>query len=92
MLCTSVRISNRSQITNQTCTLGILVTQEQVQRAQCQYITDPCRSYPLSTRKVPLLDKGSTLTFLVPDMVASMDHSMDHLTLGPGFNVCTLST
>jgi hypothetical protein len=47
---------------------------------------------PVKYWKNFLLDKGSALTFLVPDMVASMVHAMDHLTGGPGFNVGTLTT
>ena len=47
---------------------------------------------PVKYQKSSLLDKGSALTFLVPDMVASMVHAMDHLTRGPGFNVDTLTT
>jgi hypothetical protein len=57
--------------------------------AMCQYITHACRSFPLCTREVPLLDMESALTFLVPDMVASVVHAMDHLTHDPGINVCT---
>jgi hypothetical protein len=37
-----------------------------------------------------LLGKGSALTFLVPDMVDSMVHAMDHCNHGSGFNVGTL--